>query len=64
MVFDMTELVTLTKKSINESLNQNMGNGIKTQGKLRLLELVDWSLQSDALWVRAKTVGDIGVTVE
>jgi hypothetical protein len=41
-----------------------MGNGIKTQGKLRLLELVDWSLQSDALWVRAKTVGDIGVTVE
>ena len=36
MVFDTTELVTLTKKSINESLNQNMGNGIKTQGKLRL----------------------------
>jgi hypothetical protein len=64
MVFDMNELVTLTKKSINESLNQNMGNGIKTQGKLKSLELVDWSLQTEAIWVRAKTLGDISVVVE
>jgi hypothetical protein len=26
--------------------------------------LVDWSLQKDAIWVRAKTLGDIGVIVE
>ena len=64
MVFDMSDLVNLTKKSINESLNQTMGNGIKTQGKLKSLELVDWSLQKDAIWVRAKTLGDIGVIVE
>ena len=64
MVFDMSDLVNLTKKSINESLNQTMGNGIKTQGKLKSLELVDWSLQTDAIWVRAKTLGDIGVIVE
>lgn len=54
MVFDMSDLVTLTKKSINESLNQTMGNGIKTQGKLKSLELVDWSLQKDAIWVEPK----------
>ena len=64
MVFDMSDLVTLTKKSINESLNQTIANGIKTQGKLKSLELVDWSLQTDAIWVRAKTLGDIGVIVE
>lgn len=64
MVFDLSELMTLTKKSIAESLNQTLDGGVKLKGALKSLEISGWSLQQDALWVRAKTLGDIQVTME
>lgn len=64
MVFDLSELMTLTKKSIAESLNQTLDGGVKLKGTLKSLEISGWSLQQDALWVRAKTLGDIQVTME
>jgi hypothetical protein len=56
--------MNLTKKSIAESLNQTMDGGIKIKGTLKSLEISGWSLQQDALWVRAKTLGDIQVIME
>ncbi|MFN6049039.1 MAG: DUF4403 family protein [Bacteroidota bacterium] len=64
MVFDLSDLMNLTKKSIAESLNQTMDGGIKIKGTLKSLEINGWSLQQDALWVRAKTLGDIQVIME
>ncbi len=64
MVFDLSDLMNLTKKSIAESLNQTMDGGIKIKGMLKSLEISGWSLQQDALWVRAKTLGDIQVIME
>jgi hypothetical protein len=64
MVFDLSDLMNLTKKSIAESLNQTMDGGIKIKGTLKSLEISGWSLQQDALWVRAKTLGDIQVIME
>ncbi|MFN5413866.1 MAG: DUF4403 family protein [Bacteroidota bacterium] len=64
MVFDLSDLMNLTKKSIAESLNQTMDGGIKIKGTLKSLEISGWSLQQDALWVRAKTLGDIPVRME
>lgn len=64
MVFDLSDLVNLTKKSIGESLNQTMDGGIKLQGKLKTLEIAGWSLQQDAIWIRAKTQGDLNVSVD
>ena len=64
MVFDLSDLMNLTKKSIAESLNQTMDGGVKIKGTLKSLEINGWSLQQDALWVRAKTLGDIQVIME
>lgn len=64
MMFDLSDLVNLTKKSIGESLNQTMDGGIKLQGKLKTLEIAGWSLQQDAIWIRAKTQGDLNVSVD
>lgn len=64
MVFDLSDLMNLTKKSIAESLNQTMDGGVKIKGTLKSLEISGWSLQQDALWVRAKTLGDIQVIME
>lgn len=64
MVFDLSDLINLTKKSIEESLNQTMDGGIKLQGKLKTLEIAGWSLQQDAIWIRAKTQGDLNVSVD
>ncbi len=64
MVFDLSDLMNLTKKSIAESLNQTMDGGVKIKGTLKSLEISGWSLQQDALWVRAKTLGDIHVIME
>lgn len=64
MIFDISDLMNLTKKSIGESLNQTMDGGIKIQGKLKSLEVAGWSLQQDALWVRAKTLGDLSVSID
>ena len=64
MVFDLSDLMNLTKKSIAESLNQTLNGGIKIKGTLKSLEISGWSLQQDALWVRAKTLGDIQVIME
>lgn len=64
MVFDVSDLMNLTKKSIGESLNQTLDGGIKIQGKLKSLEISGWSLQQDALWVRAKSLGDLSVNID
>lgn len=64
MVFDLSDLMNLTKKSIAESLNQTLDGGIKIKGQLKSLSISGWSLQQDALWVRAKTMGDIQVTMD
>jgi hypothetical protein len=64
MVFDLSDLMNLTKKSIAESLNQTMDGRVKIKGTLKSLEISGWSLQQDALWVRAKTLGDIQVIME
>ncbi|MFN5590229.1 MAG: DUF4403 family protein [Bacteroidota bacterium] len=64
MVFDLSDLMNLTKKSIAESLNQTMDGGVKIKGTLKSLEINGWSLQQDALWVLAKTLGDIQVIME
>ncbi len=64
MVFDLSDLMNLTKKSIAESLNQTMDGGVKIKGTLKSLEINGWCLQQDALWVRAKTLGDIQVIME
>ncbi len=64
MVFDLSDLMNLTKKSIAESLNQTLDGGIKIKGQLKSLSISGWSLQQDALWVRAKTMGDIQVIMD
>lgn len=64
MVFDVSDLMNLTKKSIGESLNQTLDGGIKIQGKLKSLEISGWSLRQDALWVRAKSLGDLSVNID
>ena len=64
MVFDLSDLMNLTKKSIAESLNQTLDGGIKIKGQLKSLSISGWSLQLDALWVRAKTMGDIQVIMD
>ena len=64
MIFDLSDLMNLTKKSIAESLNQTLDGGIKIKGQLKSLSISGWSLQQDALWVRAKTMGDIQVIMD
>lgn len=64
MVFDMSDLMNFTKKSIGESLNQTLEGGVKIKGTLKSLEVSTWSLQQDAVWVRAKTLGDIQVLLD
>ncbi len=63
MVFDIGDLVLLTKKSIHESLNQTLDGNIMLRGSLKSLEIEGWSLQKEALWVRVKTLGSISVLV-
>lgn len=63
MVFDVSDLLLLTKKSIHESLNQTLDGNIKLRGSIKSLEIEGWSLQKDALWVRVKTLGSISVFV-
>lgn len=64
MVFDLNDLMNFTKKSISESLNQTLDGGVKLKGNLKSLEISGWSLQQDALWIRAKSVGDVQVTMD
>jgi hypothetical protein len=45
-------------------LNQTLDGGIKIKGQLKSLSISGWSLQQDALWVRAKTMGDIQVIMD
>jgi hypothetical protein len=56
--------MNFTKKSIGESLNQTLEGGVKIKGTLKSLEVSTWSLQQDAVWVRAKTLGDIQVLLD
>ena len=63
MVFDVSDLVKLTQESINASLNQKMEYGVRLQGKLGSLDLVDYSIQPNALVVRSITKGDLKVFI-
>jgi hypothetical protein len=63
MVFDLSDLMKLTRESINASLNQKMDNGVRLQGKLQDLDIKDYSIQSDALVIRTLTSGNLQVFV-
>jgi hypothetical protein len=63
MLFDLSDLMKLTRESINASLNQKMDNGVRLQGKLQDLDIKDYSIQSDALVIRTLTSGNLQVFV-
>jgi len=63
MVFDVSDLVKLTRESINASLNQKMNYGVRLQGGLQELDIKDYVIQPDALLVRALTKGNLQVFV-
>jgi hypothetical protein len=63
MVFDLSDLMKLTRESINASLNQKMDNGVRLQGKLLDLDIKDYTIQSDALVIRTLTSGNLQVFV-
>jgi hypothetical protein len=63
MVFDVSDLVKLTRESINASLNQKMDYGVRLQGSLQNLDIKDYSIQPQALLVRSLTKGNLQVFV-
>ena len=63
MDFDLSDMVKSTKAAITTSLNQKMDFGVRLQGKLKSLEIVDWSMQNENLLIRAKTDGDLQVFI-
>lgn len=63
MVFDVSDLVKLTRESINASLNQKMDYGVRLQGSLQELDIKDYSIRPDALLVRSLTKGNLQVFV-
>ena len=63
MVFDVSDLVKLTRESIHGSLNQKMDHGVRLQGSLQELDIKDYSIQPDALVVRSLTRGNLQVFV-
>jgi hypothetical protein len=63
MVFDMSDLMKLTRESIHASLNQKMDFGVRLQGSLQDLDIKDYSIQPDALVVRALTKGNLQVFI-
>jgi hypothetical protein len=63
MVFDVSDLMKLTRESIHASLNQKMDFGVRLQGSLQNLDIKDYSIQPDALVVRALTAGNLQVFI-
>ncbi|MEK0420222.1 MAG: hypothetical protein RLZZ161_73 [Bacteroidota bacterium] len=63
MVFDVSDLVKLTRESIHASLNQKMDYGVRLQGSLEELDIKDYSIQADALLIRSLTKGNLQVFV-
>ena len=63
MVFDLSDLMKLTRESIHASLNQKMDFGVRLQGSLQNLDIKDYSIQPDALVVRALTAGNLQVFI-
>lgn len=63
MVFDVSDLVKLTRESINASLNQKMDYGVRLQGSLQELDIKDYSIRPEALLVRSLTKGNLQVFV-
>lgn len=63
MVFDVSDLMKLTRESIHASLNQKMDFGVRLQGSLQDLDIKDYSIQPDALVVRSLTKGNLQVFV-
>ncbi|MFM7764824.1 MAG: DUF4403 family protein, partial [Sphingomonadales bacterium] len=63
MVFDVSDLVKLTRESINASLNQKMDYGVRLQGSLQDLDIKDYVIQPEALLLRSLTKGNLQVFV-
>lgn len=63
MVFDVSDLVKLTRESINASLNQKMDYGVRLEGTLQDLDIKDYSIRPEALLVRSLTKGSLQVFV-